>query len=662
MVTLTINGEQVEAKEGMTVLEAANSAGIGIPHLCSEPGIEPYGACRVCVVEVTRNGRSTVTTSCDLPVEQGMVVDAKSPAALETRKTMVDLLLSRCPNVRPLKILAAGLGIKTPSFPTEHPEEDCILCGLCVRACDEVAHKNVIGFVDRGLGRKVAPAFGEPSSECATCGKCVKYCPTGAIEHVPGITVKGLGGIWVHLRQLVQLSMLGLFLFLIYNTVRGKVLPIPANVFSRFDPLMAIMAMAGGKTFIGNMIPALITIVVTLLVGRVWCGWICPLGTVLHAYGPKFPKLPSWLRGIKYVLLIAFVAGALLGVLAFMWFDPITIFVRPLAGVVFPYLLRRSAPIAIPDGLGLATARIAEIPLRPLVHPILLVPLAIVLFLNLFAKRFWCRYLCPLGALIALTSKFAVVKRYVDKKICFEWGCCLKSCPMDTIAYKDLSSDPGECIMCLDCLGDCPSGSTKFGRKAKSAWGYAYDPSRRKVLGGVLAGVAGALLLRMDAFKSKYAYLIRPPGAEKNNFLSKCIRCGQCIKVCPNNALHLVTTEGGVESVWTPVLVPRIGNCDWNCNACGQICPTQAIPKLSLEEKRLQHMGTAVVNYETCIRCFICIKDCPSKALIQGTVEGLRGKFPLVDATKCTGCGLCEFVCPVVGESAIRVEAPPKLA
>jgi polyferredoxin/ferredoxin len=656
MVALTINGERVEAKEGMTVLEAANSAGIGIPHLCSEPDIEPYGACRVCVVEVTRNGRSTVTTSCDLPVEEGMVVDAKSPAALETRKMMVDLLLSRCPNVRPLRQLAAGMGIKAPSFPTDHPEEDCILCGLCVRACDEVAHKGVIGFVDRGLQRKVAPAFGEASAECATCGKCIKYCPTGAIEHVPGIIVKGLGGIWVHLRQLVQVSALALFLFLIYNTVRGKVLPIPANLFSRFDPLMGLVAMIGGKEFIANMIPALITIVVTLLIGRVWCGWICPLGTVLHAYGPKFPKIPSWVRSIKYVLLIAFVAGALLGVLAFMWFDPITIFVRPLAGTVFPYFLQKSAPI--PIAKEIATSRAAEIPLRPLVDPVLLVPLAIVLFLNLFAKRFWCRYLCPLGALIAFLSKFAFIKRYVDKKLCFEWGHCLKSCPMDTIAEKDLSSDPGECIVCMDCVGVCPGAATKFGHKPKPAFVYSYDPSRRKALGGIAAGLAGAFLLRLDAFKSKYPFLIRPPGAEQNNFLSKCIRCGQCIKICPNNALHLVTTQGGIESVFTPVLVPRIGNCNWDCNSCGQICPTQAIPKLSLEEKRQQQMGTAVLNTDICIRCLICVTECPVKgALVQGTIEGLKGKYPIVDASLCIGCGLCEFVCPIEGEAAIRVHA-----
>jgi ferredoxin len=340
-----------------------------------------------------------------------------------------------------------------------------------------------------------------------------------------------------------------------------------------------------------------------------------------------------------------------------MWFDPITIFVRPLAGTIFPAILQKQAPVLIPKDL--ATTRAAEIPLRPLVHPLLLVPLAIVLLLNLFAKRFWCRYLCPLGALIAFLSKFALIRRYVDKKLCFEWGCCLPSCPMDTIAEKDLSSDPGECIVCMDCVGVCPSAATKFGRQAPSGWGYSYDPSRRRAIGSLAAGLAGAFLLRMDFLKSKYPFQIRPPGAKEKVFLSKCIRCGQCIKVCPNNALHLMTTEGGVESLFTPVLVPRIGNCNWDCNSCGQICPTQAIPKLPLEEKRKQQMGTAVVNFDKCIRCLICVKDCPVKgALTQGNVEGRQGKYPLVNPDVCIGCGACEFVCPVKGEAAIRVHAP----
>nr|MBC7245014.1 4Fe-4S dicluster domain-containing protein [Chloroflexota bacterium] len=657
MVELTIDGQKVQVEEGTTILEAARKVGIEIPTLCSHPDLKPYGACRVCVVEVNRKGRSVVSTSCDYPVEEGMEVKTNSPEAVRTRKMMIDLLLSRAPNVRPLQLLAKQYGIEKASFPTDHPEEDCILCGLCVRACDEVAQKNVIGLVDRSQKRQVSTPFGQPSPECATCGKCIPYCPTGAIAHVPGIVVKGVGGLWVRLRQVVQLGLLALFLYLVWNTTRKGVESLPINLFSRFDPLMALVSMLGSKRLIANMIPGLVTIVVTLLLGRVWCGWICPLGTVLNLYGPnKNPRIPDKLRQVKYFLLFAFIAAALLGSLALMWLDPITIFVRPLAGAVFPAILQKQAPVAVPKGL--AAARVAEIPLRPVVHPLLAVPLVIVLALNLFAKRFWCRYLCPLGAWVAFLSKFSWIKRYIDKKICLEWGRCIPVCPMDTIAYEDLSSDPGECLMCLDCLGVCPSGATKFGPQPKPGFGYSYDPSRRQVLASLVVGLGGAALLKTDMLKSKNPYQLRPPGAKEEEFLTKCIRCGQCVKVCPNNALHLALFEAGLESIWSPLLIPRIGNCDYDCNACGQVCPTQAIPKLPLEEKRKAKIGTAVVDFDKCIRCLLCVTRCPVEgALVQGAVEGRKGKYPIVNPDLCIGCGTCEFVCPVEGESAIRVQA-----
>jgi len=590
-----------------------------------------------------------------------MEVRTNSPAATRTRKMMLDLLLSRCPHVRPLQHLAAQYGIEKPSFSTEHPEEDCILCGLCVRACNEVAHKDVVGFVQRGQQRKVSTAFDLPAKECLDCYKCVPFCPTGAIEHVPGIVVKGVGGLWVRVRQVVQLALLALFLYLVWSTTKKGVEALPINIFSRFDPLMAVASMVGSKRLVLNMVPAFITILATLLLGRFWCGWICPLGTVLNLFGPnKKQGISDRLRQVKYFLLFAFVAAALLGSLALMWLDPITIFVRPLAGAIFPAILQKTAPIT--PSLELQKARLVQLPLKPIVYPILALPLLIVLGLNLVTKRFWCRYLCPLGALVALLAKFSWIKRYVDKKTCLEWGHCLPSCPMDTIAEADLSSDPGECIMCLDCLGVCPVAATKFGPQPKPGFGFAYDPSRRQAIASIATGVAGAVLLHTDFLKSKYPFQLRPPGAKEEQFLSKCIRCGQCVKVCPNNALHLSLFEAGLESIWSPLLVPRIGNCDYNCNACGQVCPTQAIPKLPLEEKRKAVIGTAVVDFDRCIRCMLCIKACPVEgALGQARVEGRKGVFPQVVPERCIGCGACEFVCPVKGEAAIRVYAPGAL-
>jgi len=290
------------------------------------------------------------------------------------------------------------------------------------------------------------------------------------------------------------------------------------------------------------------------------------------------------------------------------------------------------------------------------VYPFL--PLVVILILNLVAKRFWCRYLCPLGALLAFLSKFSWLKRHVLDS-CVKCKQCVPECPMDTISEEDFTSDPGECLQCLNCYGHCAVASLTFKGGWERGFGYEYDPSRRQVVASVATGLVGAGLLGTSFLKSKYPFQLRPPGAKEDDFLSKCVRCGQCIKVCPNNALHLALFEAGVESLWSPLLVPRIGSCDYDCNACGQICPTQAIPPLSLEEKRKAVVGTAVVDFDACIRCFLCIVLCPVEGAIKSDrVEGRRGEYPIVHAERCIGGGVCEFICPVAGESAIRVHAP----
>ena len=192
MVTLTIDGQEVQVEEGMTVLEAAREVGIEIPTLCYHPDLTPYGACRVCVVEVFRNGWSQVTASCTLPVREGMKVETRSPRALQTRKTMVELQLARCPNVPVLQRMAEELGIEKPRFPSEHPEEDCILCGLCVRACEEIAGKKLLGFVDRGVERRLTTPFDLAYDECVGCNICIPYCPTGAISNEGGAKLKDI--------------------------------------------------------------------------------------------------------------------------------------------------------------------------------------------------------------------------------------------------------------------------------------------------------------------------------------------------------------------------------------------------------------------------------------------------------------------------------------
>ena len=184
MPTLTINGQKVHAEEGQTILEVARENGIEIPTLCYHPLLKPYGACRLCTVEVIHRGRSRLETSCTYPAWDGLEVKTRSPAVIEARKVILGLYLSRCPNVPVIQDLAREYGVTEPPYPTEEPDERCILCGLCVRTCHELVRADVLNFSQRGIERRVGPPFLEKTRQCIGCGACTIVCPTGAIEIV----------------------------------------------------------------------------------------------------------------------------------------------------------------------------------------------------------------------------------------------------------------------------------------------------------------------------------------------------------------------------------------------------------------------------------------------------------------------------------------------
>ena len=497
---------------------------------------------------------------------------------------------------------------------------------------------------------------------------------------------------WVWLRRFVQVAAFLAFLVLFIWSRRGGWPADLVNVPMRLDPLAMLANLLASRTLLAGSAAALSLVVLTLLLGRAWCGWLCPLGTLLdwvplRPWRDRRADVPDAWRGVKHGLLLTILAAAILGNLTLLIFDPLTILFRTLSTAVWPAVdqIVTAAERALYTVSFLQPAVVAFDGLvRPVVLPIDPVfyrytPLYAAIFLgvvglNLVAPRFWCRYLCPLGALLGLISKIGLVRREVNDG-CIECDACARACPTGTIqSGKEYASDPSECTMCLECLDACPVNATRFPARVSAPQWSAYDPGRRHLLTSLGAAIAGIGLFKSNLLANRdHARLIRPPGARENDLLAKCIRCGECNRACPTSAIQPAVSEAGLEGLWTPVLVPRAGYCDYSCNSCGQVCPVEAIPRLSLEDKRQRVVGQAYIDENRCIAwadqedCIICEEMCPvpEKAIVleegevwTGAGERVTVQHPRVIRDRCIGCGICEYKCPVNGEAAIRVYVP----
>ena len=494
---------------------------------------------------------------------------------------------------------------------------------------------------------------------------------------------------WVTIRKAVQILAFSLFLVLFVGSHAGRITGELASLPFRLDPLIVLANLLADRTLLAGSALALITLGITLLAGRAWCGWLCPLGTLLDWFSLRRWQQRSWetpesLRQIKYLLLFIIIFAALFTNLTLLILDPLTLFTRTLTVSLWPALdqIVTSIETAL---YQVSFLRPAVSTFDQWVRPTIFsqIPHAYqgaVLFgvifvtlvgLNLLAERFWCRYLCPLGGILGMFSKVAILRRTVTTE-CTHCGLCADSCPTGTIDPSDgYKSDPGECTMCMECLYGCQFESTTFAPQFGAAQWHNYDPSRRNALATLGAAAAGVALLKVDlAGDRDRPHLLRPPGVLEEELISTCVRCGQCIRTCPSGALQPALMEAGLEGIWTPLLVPRMGYCDYSCNACGMSCPVEAIPPLSLEQKRVQVVGWASIDRNRCLAwaedtpCIVCEEMCPlpEKAIVleEAEVLDVNGNSiflqrPKVIPDRCIGCGICEYKCPVEGQAAIRV-------
>jgi ferredoxin len=405
------------------------------------------------------------------------------------------------------------------------------------------------------------------------------------------------------------------------------------------------------RTVLATSLLSILVIIATLIFGRYFCGFICPLGTtidIFHSFTKKRQKSKFTLRNGKYVTLIFLIAGAVLGVSFLHFLDPLVILERSFTLIFYPAFMYVSGLFNIGSAPIYTESAFA------------LLVIALILGLNFFSQRFWCRNICPLGGLLALLSKFAVFK-FAFAKGCTKCGICEKICPTDAISFESEKVAAGECIACLQCIYECPQNALKY---KISIVPSRLDLNRRHLIGALGTTVIVAPLVRTLLHRRLSGKLIRPPGSiPEPDFLNICICCGKCIKVCPTNGLQPCILEAGVNGFWTPRLVSRIGGCEKNCNMCGQVCPTSAVRNLTLEEKTYVKMGTAVIDHARCIAweqdlvCLICDEACPYDAIssLNETIRDTTLLRPFVDERICTGCGLCEARCPIEGRAAIEV-------
>ncbi len=478
--------------------------------------------------------------------------------------------------------------------------------------------------------------------------------------------------------------------------------PRSLRLFFDLDPLVFLATLLSTHTAATSAFLALTTVAVTVVLGRVFCGWVCPLGTV-HA-------LATWLRGkrrqktkeshspwhrAKYLLLVGLLVMALFGVHWIGVFDPISLLYRSVTVLVLP-----GVHYTIEDG---STAvfqndpRVGPLHLTSLTEPVyrtardhlfreerqtFLGSTLIALFfvgivlLNLVRPRFWCRYICPLGGLLGLLARRPVLRLHNNGDKCRDCGLCSTACPAAAQPDQPGKWLPAECFGCWNCVAACKFNGINFKLESplKPLEAGKLDLSRRATLAAGAGGMATLLTLRVPAQAQPKPYpkqLIRPPGARpEREFLQRCLQCGICMRACPTNALHPAALEGGLEAVWTPMLVPKIGYCEHSCTRCGEVCPTEAIEPLPLEEKQKTKIGLATVDTSRCLpyaygrECIVCEEHCPTspKAIYLDAQDvPVRGGEtrtvlqPHVDPDQCTGCGVCEWSCVFQDQAAIRV-------
>ncbi len=491
-----------------------------------------------------------------------------------------------------------------------------------------------------------------------------------------------------HFQRFIQLLSFATFSFLLLWAAYPETGHAPFSAFLQVDPIIALTTLIASREFQIGFLLAAAVVLSGLLVGRAFCGYVCPMGATIDLMqrviypkrkiksSPKGYDVNQRIRPFKYYVLIVVVGAALGGISLAFLVSPISLVTRFWGLVVYPaalWIADSGLDLLAPIFRYFPDLAYIQIPRRVFATNFFVAGFVVFISaLAIKAPRFWCSYICPAGALVAIFSKKPLIRRNVDSS-CNQCGKCVRNCPMAAIREDPHSTAHRECLLCLHCKEICPQNAISF-YKANKATGVAQvkpDLTRRAMVLSAVSGLGVASLVRTGWNEPRLlgqeravvpADLIRPPGAmPEPDFLKLCVRCGLCMKACATNTLQPIWFKAGVEGLFSPSLTPRLAACAVNCAICGSVCPTGAIRKLPVEEKIQAKIGTAWIDRQNCLvwnrdkKCLVCGEVCPYRAISFQPVEGRKNGVPVVHANRCCGCGWCENKCPVEGAAAIKV-------